>query len=580
MFVVPDTIIRILHDVPLNNDYDNTLYFETPQAQSSYFFAPGRAKFTLNNNSYQRKSRGWIKVKIPQNSLWDCSYLMYQNRAYGDKWFYAFILSTEYINDYNTLINFEIDVMQTWMFDYELQPCFVEREHSATDELFENLVEENVQLGDDYVIEETSSFDLTPSSLLILSVDNYTEHLDEDAFIQNKYYYPIKRYSFDLLSETDRNRLTSFMNAIIEDGLEQDIVQISQYPSFMSSYASANPLTTVSKNFTPRLSSMDGYVPKNKKLFTYPYNFLHITNHEGASADFKWELWDYSNGHIGEFTVVGCTVGKPNVIMYPNNYRKITSDIDSGIYASSFPENPWTGDTWKLYWAQHGATYNTDLALGIINGTLQTVGAFTGGFSWSGGSSTSNSESVHDTASTYSSIHGANATEGATQSMSTTQSGITGNRTSSGYNVSFGPLQAVQGLVNIGGTIAKDIAFKHDLKHQPNQSYGQKNADTLMHFVGAKHFGFQHYTIKAQFAEIIDQYFSRFGYACKKIKVPNRNARVNWTYTKTIGCEITATIPNDDATKIKKIYDHGITFWNNPANFGNFGDFTNPVYST
>ena len=86
-----------------------------------------------------------------------------------------------------------------------------------------------------------------------------------------------------------------------------------------------------------------------------------------------------------------------------------------------------------------------------------------------------------------------------------------------------------------------------------------------------------HVTIKAQFAKIIDEYWSKFGYPCHQIKVPNRNARANWNYVKTQGCEFTGSIPASDAEAIKAIYDNGVTFWNDINNVGNYGDFTNPI---
>ena len=84
-------------------------------------------------------------------------------------------------------------------------------------------------------------------------------------------------------------------------------------------------------------------------------------------------------------------------------------------------------------------------------------------------------------------------------------------------------------------------------------------------------------TIRKQYAIIIDQYWSKFGYPCRQIKVPNRNARANWNYVKTKGCEFTGSIPASDAEAIKAIYDNGVTFWNDINNVGNYGDFTNPI---
>ena len=124
MYIYPNTTLHILRNVNLNSDYDHTIYFDGRVAQTEYFLA--RTKYTLSNQSYQRRERGWIQVNINQNSLWDCTYLMFQNTSYASKWFYAFILSVDYVNDNVSKINFEIDVLQTWYFDYTLDKCFVE----------------------------------------------------------------------------------------------------------------------------------------------------------------------------------------------------------------------------------------------------------------------------------------------------------------------------------------------------------------------------------------------------------------------------------------------------------------------
>ena len=68
-----------------------------------------------------------------------------------------------------------------------------------------------------------------------------------------------------------------------------------------------------------------------------------------------------------------------------------------------------------------------------------------------------------------------------------------------------------------------------------------------------------------------------YGYATKKIKVPNTNVRENWTYTKTKNCVVKSNAPADDVKKICSIYDKGITFWRNPANVGNYNLSNNPI---
>ena len=41
--------------------------------------------------------------------------------------------------------------------------------------------------------------------------------------------------------------------------------------------------------------TIDGYVPKNNKLFTYPYCFLYVTNLMGNSATYKYEYFNSAN---------------------------------------------------------------------------------------------------------------------------------------------------------------------------------------------------------------------------------------------------------------------------------------------
>ena len=145
MYIEPNTTIRVLKNVPLDNSYEHTLYFANKTAQTNYFM--GLTKHPLVNQSYQRVQKGVARVQIKAEDLYDCNYIMFQNTNFGDKWFYAFITGVEYVNNIVSEITFEIDVMQTWYFDYTLQKCYVEREHSVTDNIGENIVTEPVDLG-------------------------------------------------------------------------------------------------------------------------------------------------------------------------------------------------------------------------------------------------------------------------------------------------------------------------------------------------------------------------------------------------------------------------------------------------
>ena len=93
MYIAPNTTIRMLKDVPLDNTYRNTIYFTTAAIQSAYF--QGKTKYTFANQSYQRVNRGVLRIARKADDLYDCNYLMFQNTSYGNKWFYAFVVSVE-----------------------------------------------------------------------------------------------------------------------------------------------------------------------------------------------------------------------------------------------------------------------------------------------------------------------------------------------------------------------------------------------------------------------------------------------------------------------------------------------------
>ena len=145
-YIAPDGVIWVLRNCPLDNTYEHTIYFQTATWQEQYFYT--LRKHGLTNQSYSRVGRNRLRVEIPYESLYDCNYVMFKNQSYENKWFYAFITDIQYINNSLVEIQFEIDVMQTWMFDYTLQPCFVEREHALTDAVGDNILPEPVALGE------------------------------------------------------------------------------------------------------------------------------------------------------------------------------------------------------------------------------------------------------------------------------------------------------------------------------------------------------------------------------------------------------------------------------------------------
>lgn len=145
-YIVPNSNIVLIKNMNLDPSYTDTIYFDNIIQQSNFFYGRKFREYTAQY--YTRVNEKKIRVEGKAEDLYDVNYMMFRNTAYGTKWFYAFVLRADYINDNTVELTFEIDVVQTWWAEAELEPCFVEREHSATDNVGDNILPEPVDLGE------------------------------------------------------------------------------------------------------------------------------------------------------------------------------------------------------------------------------------------------------------------------------------------------------------------------------------------------------------------------------------------------------------------------------------------------
>lgn len=155
MYIQPNTTVQLMKNVPLNDRQTDTYWFSSEANQYAFFSSFVGSGMTFNNQMYQRVNRTYLKLDVNPELLHEYNYMRFQNTSYGDKWFYAFILDSDYINDNTAIIHYKIDPMQTWFFEYSnnMRQCFVEREHTLRDVAGDNLEPEPVTFGDYYIMD-------------------------------------------------------------------------------------------------------------------------------------------------------------------------------------------------------------------------------------------------------------------------------------------------------------------------------------------------------------------------------------------------------------------------------------------
>lgn len=166
--MIPNSILYLLKNVDLDVDYNYVIDFNSESEQLIYF-NEHIASELHNNDSYSYiRETEQIVVDEPIDSLIDVNYLMFNN---GSKWYYGFITNKEYVSTSRTRLSFKLDVYQSFMFDYEIDESFIEREHQdrfikENDKLKAkfNTALENLDVGTDYDIIENEKLKDNPNA--------------------------------------------------------------------------------------------------------------------------------------------------------------------------------------------------------------------------------------------------------------------------------------------------------------------------------------------------------------------------------------------------------------------------------
>lgn len=133
---------------------------------------------------------------------------------------------------------------------------------------------------------------------------------------------------------------------------------------------------------------------------------------------------------------------------------------------------------------------------------------------------------------------------------------------------SLGATGNIAGAIgSVVGTIGNTIGSGINALTAGNKAEGNANSGDVSFIQDLIRFKVMHMRAKREYLEVIDNYFSCFGYKVNATKLPNITGRTNWNYVKTINANIEGDIPQEDLQKIKDILNNGVTFWHNPLTF-------------
>lgn len=617
MYITPNSTVLVLRGVNIDRDYNHTVRFLNRNTQ--YDVLSAKTKYTFTPQTYQRTNRGTIRVQRIADDLFDCNYLMFQNSAYGSKWFYAFLDKINYVNDNCSELEYTIDVMQTFLLDFSVEQCFVEREHSITDNVGENTISEKFTLNNYLISKEMKKMtDIVSDEMygaIIFSKDVKELWYERSTQGQWSFYCYAERLedleginpSPSLNTIGVPNTLTIVTGFCLGDEKTPDTNCYEQAPTNVE----IGP-TQYINNVTPSLDRILNYIREGKlarqaphdrittddivAAYIYPKNFSLKDNCDAAQNE------GMPVGYA-KFAYIAGDNDMPTYFPSKNNY--VSNFNFSDVKNKKLLTSPYLklrfysqGNS-KDYSFENFKSNSSIAASGIKKPWFVIYGNKIGGIEFDiqpskyNGEIANREELIQFTENPVALYSGnalasyleSNANSHANSVISSVLSGVTAAITSL---ITKNPVPAIHGGVSAFTSIGAKMGQLQDLKNSPPPSSYASNLPLFV--IGADYIGGIFYAegIDAETAHVIDDYFSMFGYATNRVKEPNifkyfvdnsgYYLRPYWNYIKTNGAIVhprnwfglTSGLPAEAEKQISQILDKGITFWNDESRIGNY----------
>jgi hypothetical protein len=575
------TNIRLLTGVPFSNDYKNTRWFDTREAQTNYFLSKPTT-YVKSEHVYQKiEGRHFVRVKQNIDLLWGTNYIMFQNNNYNTDWFYGFVTKLERVQADTTDVYFEIDVFQTWKFDMNFKPSFVVREHRPLWEVngdpIVNTIDEGLYYGSEYdtvSVQKITSWD--DDLLFLVIVSKETLHEEPSSIKPNTngmpqplsyYIHPFKKSQGALsLKINGASQILDDMNTVLTGIMKADKAVNNVVSLYVTEYFGKNPIS-----YDGTTLNLDGFAFQSVQIVdntTTVGNTIYVKNifeYEVLTKDIGWKYENYTTPKESKLQMYPYTVTilddlKGNRIELKNEYIR-NEDLVIDIRGSLGTENKiaYMVDSYRK--GSQLTDSEKDIAnyeSALINNSpndISILSDYLSAYLQGNRNTIANQRS----AAVFQGTMGAmtNGTIGMAQSLFTSKGrwatnpiGVigAGMEVAKGVGESVIQLQGIQAKINdVDNTPASMV------KMGGNSAFDFGNNFTGIYVIKKQ--------ITSEYRTKLESFFNMFGYKTNEVKIPNFKTRVNWNYVETKNCIILGTMNNEDLQELKQIFDNGITLW-------------------
>ena len=533
--------IILAQNINMDKQYTNVLSYSESQMLA---LCRENQVASANNYSFLRTT-GTILVEFSYSQCLQANYIAFQNPDYNNKWFFAFIDDVIYKGDRNCELKFTVDAWSTWFDKWQKKTCFINRQHVNDDTIGLHTIPENLDVGE--VVQESITEDIAYGNNLgywiavasnwkikdgssgaeLLESDKGTQYAgitvyDNTVFGTQLFFFHITKLSsfadlVSLLLRTNADgHIEDVQNIFILPEVAIDQSKLQSHSAKVISDENTFSFYTMSYDMSPekfnteidKITSFSDYTPKNNKCFVYPYNYLFVSNNQGSNNIYKYE--DFNTENCVFENQFSIAIGGSGRIV-PKNYKGMATNDDEALALGKYPTCAWSSDAFTNWLTQNGVNMAVSLGLtaGAIAGTIATGGA------------------------TAPALAGA--------------------------------------VMSVAGNIGNTIGQFYQASLLPNINGGQANGDVIW-ACNRNMFSFRQMRVKTEYLKIIDDYFTRFGYAIKSLAMPNITGRMYWNYVEIGASEEIGygEVPSKYMEIINNACRKGVTIWHNHENVGNY----------
>lgn len=511
----PETKLRLYSGVPWSDEYEHVRLYSS-KAELLDHLESYRKNITgvdLSHLAPIRVGNYDIRVPFTEMKALNLNYLAFQNAGISNEWVFCFIDSIEWLSEKTTRINFSLDVFQNNFYDTNIKPCFVEYHHipRREDGIGVNLVPVNLEAGET-IVSQHKKLNLTPTDCCIFVTRGTVEQSWFDGRVENGVYCWGSIGHYDVTTDDGLEKINGLLKEYNDQGAQDAVIGLFMSPKLCIGALGGKEIKPKTTSMQISGNAFEGYKPKNKKLYSYPWLYCLADNNQGNTHIYRYE-YSYNQDKSIEFDSYGTIATLPQVLTAPKNY-KTRENLKHGLMQealinSSFPMCSFSSDTYRAWLAQNKSSIALSQVQTAVNSTI---------------------------------------------GLGTSIAGLAGGSLQGGINGSSKTTSAFWDALGM-------LANQTDRSRNAGVTHGKALSENVM--TGIKECGVDFYEMscKRQFAEMADSFFEQFGYPINKITMPNLRSRSRWNYVKTSHCGFTGNIDLDQLKKLRNIFDNGVTLW-------------------